>query len=133
MVYDEGYDNSVPSARFLAYYDEIIAQDTSFGLHYLLTGDVDPLMFHQANLARETVGGKTRSLFADWVEATTDRRLSVLFTPWGEGLTRSWYRDTIVRLSHLPHTGFLGRCSRWADVRGRGGGRWGGALAVKQC
>jgi hypothetical protein len=27
----------------------------------------------------------------------------VLFTPWGEGLTRSWYRETIVRLSHLPH------------------------------
>ncbi|WP_033337527.1 STM4011 family radical SAM protein [Catenuloplanes japonicus] len=41
--------------------------------------------------------------FADWVEATTDRRLSVLFTPWGEGLTRRWYRDTIVRLSHLAH------------------------------
>jgi MoaA/NifB/PqqE/SkfB family radical SAM enzyme len=41
--------------------------------------------------------------FADWAAATDDRRLSVLFTPWGEGLTRSWYRDTIVRLSHLPH------------------------------
>ena len=41
--------------------------------------------------------------FTGWVEATTDRRLSVLFTPWGEGLTRSWYRDAIVRLSHLPH------------------------------
>lgn len=41
--------------------------------------------------------------FADWVSAVRDRRLSVLFTPWGEGLTRSWYRDTIVRLSHLPH------------------------------
>ncbi|MDP9795377.1 hypothetical protein J2S43_003889 [Catenuloplanes nepalensis] len=41
--------------------------------------------------------------FADWVAATTDRRLSVLFTPWGEGLTRSWYRETITRLSHLPH------------------------------
>jgi len=43
------------------------------------------------------------SRFADWVAATDDRRLSVLFTPWGEGLTRSWYRETIVRLSHLPH------------------------------
>ena len=41
--------------------------------------------------------------FADWAAATADRRLSVLFTPWGEGLTRSWYRDTIVRLSHVPH------------------------------
>jgi hypothetical protein len=41
--------------------------------------------------------------FADWVEATTHRRLSILFTPWGEGLTRRWYRDTIIRLSHLAH------------------------------
>jgi MoaA/NifB/PqqE/SkfB family radical SAM enzyme len=41
--------------------------------------------------------------FASWVSDNRDRRLSVLFTPWGEGLTRSWYRDTIVRLSHLPH------------------------------
>ncbi|GAB2628526.1 hypothetical protein Aab01nite_21940 [Paractinoplanes abujensis] len=41
--------------------------------------------------------------FASWVTETADRRLSILFTPWGEGLTRSWYRETIVRLSHLPH------------------------------
>ncbi|WKU06257.1 STM4011 family radical SAM protein [Micromonospora sp. HUAS LYJ1] len=41
--------------------------------------------------------------FTGWVAATTDRRLSVLFTPWGEGLTRSWYRDAMVALSHLPH------------------------------
>lgn len=41
--------------------------------------------------------------FTDWVAATDDVRLSVLFTPWGEGLTRSWYRDALVRLSHLGH------------------------------
>jgi len=41
--------------------------------------------------------------FTDWVEATGDRRLSVLFTPWGEGLTRSWYREAMLRLSHVPH------------------------------
>ncbi|WP_305788650.1 STM4011 family radical SAM protein [Symbioplanes lichenis] len=41
--------------------------------------------------------------FVGWAAATTDRELSVLFTPWGEGLTRSWYRDAILRLSHLPH------------------------------
>lgn len=41
--------------------------------------------------------------FTDWVTRTTDVRLSVLFTPWGEGLTRRWYRDAIVTLSHLPH------------------------------
>jgi MoaA/NifB/PqqE/SkfB family radical SAM enzyme len=41
--------------------------------------------------------------FVDWVSSRPDVEISVLFTPWGEGLTRSWYRDAIVRLSHLPH------------------------------
>ena len=41
--------------------------------------------------------------FTDWVAQTADVRLSVLFTPWGEGLTRRWYRDAIRELSHLPH------------------------------
>ncbi|BCY07523.1 STM4011 family radical SAM protein [Actinoplanes sp. L3-i22] len=41
--------------------------------------------------------------FTGWAAETTDVRLSVLFTPWGEGLTRSWYRDAMVTLSHLPH------------------------------
>ncbi|SCL26072.1 STM4011 family radical SAM protein [Micromonospora inyonensis] len=41
--------------------------------------------------------------FTGWVAATDDVRLSVLFTPWGEGLTRSWYREAMVRLSHLDH------------------------------
>jgi len=42
--------------------------------------------------------------FVDWVSANPDgHRVSVLFTPWGEGLTRAWYRDALVRLSHLSH------------------------------
>jgi MoaA/NifB/PqqE/SkfB family radical SAM enzyme len=41
--------------------------------------------------------------FVGWVAAERDTGISVLFTPWGEGLSRSWYRDAIVRLSHLPH------------------------------
>lgn len=41
--------------------------------------------------------------FTGWVAATADVRLSVLFTPWGEGLTRRWYREAMVALSHLPH------------------------------
>ena len=63
------------------------------------------------------------SRFASWVTQTTDVRLSVLFTPWGEGLTRSWYRDTIVALSHLPHvervaiqTNLAGRVDWLADA-----------------
>ncbi|WNI14112.1 STM4011 family radical SAM protein [Actinacidiphila sp. ITFR-21] len=41
--------------------------------------------------------------FTDWAARRQDDRLSVLLTPWGEGLVRSWYRDAIVRLSHQPH------------------------------
>ncbi|GAA1263299.1 hypothetical protein GCM10009665_61120 [Kitasatospora nipponensis] len=42
--------------------------------------------------------------FTDWVAAAGERgdTLSVLFTPWGEGLVRSWYRQALVRLSRLP-------------------------------
>lgn len=41
--------------------------------------------------------------FTGWARSSTDDRLSVLFTPWGEGLTRSWYRRALVELSHEPH------------------------------
>ncbi|GHH25131.1 STM4011 family radical SAM protein [Streptomyces lanatus] len=40
--------------------------------------------------------------FARWA-ADSDDQLSLLFTPWGEGLVRSWYRRTLAELSHLPH------------------------------
>lgn len=42
--------------------------------------------------------------FTSWV-AARDHGVSVLFTPWGEGLVRSWYRRALVELSHLPHVG----------------------------
>lgn len=32
-----------------------------------------------------------------------DGTLSVFFTPWGEALVRSWYRDAMVRLSRMPY------------------------------
>lgn len=41
--------------------------------------------------------------FTTWVRAQRADRLSVLFTPWGEGLVRSWYRRALVELSHEPH------------------------------
>ncbi|NDU74110.1 radical SAM protein [Actinomadura sp. DSM 109109] len=40
--------------------------------------------------------------FTEWV-SRRDHRVSVLFTPWGEGLVRSWYRRALTDLSHLPH------------------------------
>ncbi|WP_344499357.1 STM4011 family radical SAM protein [Streptomyces enissocaesilis] len=42
--------------------------------------------------------------FTGWAAAQTDGdRLSVLFTPWGEGLVRSWYRRALTELSRMPH------------------------------
>ncbi|MEW2165251.1 STM4011 family radical SAM protein [Streptomyces sp. NPDC007084] len=41
--------------------------------------------------------------FTGWAAEQREDRLSVLFTPWGEGLVRSWYRRALVELSHQPH------------------------------
>jgi MoaA/NifB/PqqE/SkfB family radical SAM enzyme len=42
--------------------------------------------------------------FVDWVEAHQGEfEFRILITPWGEALVRKWYRQAIVRLSHLPH------------------------------
>ncbi|WP_406452569.1 STM4011 family radical SAM protein [Streptomyces sp. NBC_01622] len=40
--------------------------------------------------------------FARWA-ADSEDDLSLLFTPWGEGLVRSWYRRSLTELSRLPH------------------------------
>jgi MoaA/NifB/PqqE/SkfB family radical SAM enzyme len=40
--------------------------------------------------------------FVDWVVAAPER-ISILFTPWGEGLVRRHYRDALTRLSHSPN------------------------------
>jgi MoaA/NifB/PqqE/SkfB family radical SAM enzyme len=42
--------------------------------------------------------------FVQWCCANPDgHQLSVLFTPWGEGLTRLWYRTAILTLASLSH------------------------------
>jgi hypothetical protein len=41
--------------------------------------------------------------FVAWVERNGDWRLGVFVTPWGEALTRRWYRDGLARLSRLAH------------------------------
>lgn len=45
---------------------------------------------------------KTLARFVDWV-LSTNRPLSVLFTPWGEALVRRHYREAMLALSHAPH------------------------------
>ena len=59
-------------------YAEVIDKDSEFGLFYLLQGDIDPLMFHQANLADY---GNSKSLYGDWVEAVANKYLALSTTP----------------------------------------------------
>lgn len=40
--------------------------------------------------------------FVDWVARRESDQISVLLTPWGEGLTRPWYQEALARLTHLP-------------------------------
>jgi MoaA/NifB/PqqE/SkfB family radical SAM enzyme len=40
--------------------------------------------------------------FADWA-ARQDHRIGILITPWGEAFVHRAYRETMVRLSRLPH------------------------------
>ena len=40
--------------------------------------------------------------FCDWVETRTES-IGILFTPWGEALVRSYYRNAMVELSHMSN------------------------------
>jgi MoaA/NifB/PqqE/SkfB family radical SAM enzyme len=41
--------------------------------------------------------------FVEWAAGQNDCRLSILFTPWGEALTRRWYQQAIVELGRRPN------------------------------
>jgi MoaA/NifB/PqqE/SkfB family radical SAM enzyme len=70
--------------------------------------------------------------FVDWVVRNPDGdQISVLFTPWGEGLTRSWYRDAMVELANLEQvtrvaiqTNLAGRLDWLADADRRTVALW---------
>jgi hypothetical protein len=59
-------------------YEEVLDKDTAFGLFYLLQGDIDPLMFHQGNLANDADG---RSLYGDWIESVATKYLALTSAP----------------------------------------------------
>lgn len=40
--------------------------------------------------------------FVHWVSSRAEK-ISILFTPWGEGLIRKYYQEAMVELSHLPN------------------------------
>ncbi|MEU6536492.1 STM4011 family radical SAM protein [Streptomyces sp. NPDC047000] len=62
-----------------------------------------PFAKRRDNRARLTADRAALTRFATWATAYRDGHLSLLFTPWGEGLVRSWYRRTLTELSHRPH------------------------------
>ena len=41
--------------------------------------------------------------FVAWVSENVDRSIGILFTPWGEALTRRWYQVAMLRLSQMQH------------------------------
>lgn len=61
-----------------------------------------PFAKRRDNRGRLAADRAALARFADWAAGSGDR-LSLLFTPWGEGLVRSWYRRTLAELSRLPH------------------------------
>jgi hypothetical protein len=61
-----------------------------------------PFAKRRDSRAELTADREALSRFATWVAEQHGARLSLLFTPWGEGLVRSWYRRTLAELSRLP-------------------------------
>lgn len=54
---------------------------------------------NKAELAKDA---KEVARFVAWISNQT-YPISVLFTPWGEGLVRKHYQQAMITLSHLPH------------------------------
>lgn len=61
-----------------------------------------PFAKHKDSRAALAADAADLARLVAWLEGQADRRFNLLFTPWGEALTRRHYRDAIVRLSHLP-------------------------------
>ena len=59
-------------------YEELTQVSTDYGVFYLLQGDIDPLMFHQANLRDYGAG---RSLYGDWLDAVANRFFAISTAP----------------------------------------------------
>lgn len=62
-----------------------------------------PFAKHHETSAELAVDRAALERLLSWIESRADLRLRLLFTPWGEALTRPWYRDAILAMSHWPH------------------------------
>lgn len=63
--------------------------------------------FAKQQSSREELAADSKALdrFVTWVDDSERhrRRLSILFTPWGEALIRPYYARALVELSHMQH------------------------------
>ncbi len=68
------YNTHYPQFNGLTY-QQVLDKDTDIGVSYLFTGDIDPLMFHQPNLANYNAGTSLppASLYGDWVAAVAGK------------------------------------------------------------
>lgn len=67
--------------------------------------DYCPFAKQRDSAAELRVDREALARFTNWC-TQSDRlvqSVSVLFTPWGEALTRDWYRQSIIELSRLAH------------------------------
>lgn len=88
--------------------------EASFDLHLNWRGPLSscnydcaycPFAKHVSSRAELELDQAQLARFVSWVGdfATHRRRLSILFTPWGEGLIRPYYAAALVELSHMAH------------------------------
>ncbi|HZB45743.1 MAG TPA: STM4011 family radical SAM protein [Pyrinomonadaceae bacterium] len=62
-----------------------------------------PFAKHAETAAERAEDTNALERFVGWVESRRGDHISVLFTPWGEALTRVRYRRALVRLTGMPH------------------------------
>jgi MoaA/NifB/PqqE/SkfB family radical SAM enzyme len=65
--------------------------------------DYCPFAKRSESRAELAVDEQALARFSAWLEREREHRFGVLFTPWGEALTRRWYREALARLSWLEH------------------------------
>ncbi len=67
--------------------------------------DYCPFAKQRDSAAELRVDREQLARFHEWCAHSDSvvQSVSVLFTPWGEALTRAWYRETILSLSHMMH------------------------------
>lgn len=61
-----------------------------------------PFAKRHETAAELAVDRRALERFVEWVRTRSNDQLGVLFTPWGEALTRPWYHWAITELSRLP-------------------------------